>query len=140
MENKVQAPAKKPYNKYGNEKVTHDGINFDSKVEGNYYLKLKKDKQLGKIVSFVPNISQPKMPPYELLPSYQLPGERKQAAIKYIPDFIVNYGKGVMKIIDIKGGDTTPEFKLKKKMFESKHKKKIWEVRWDKNLGDWVEK
>lgn len=121
------------YNKYGNVKKTIDGIVFDSTVEARYYEKLKEDKKFGRIKMFVTH-----PPGYTLLDAYQLPGERRQSAIKYNADFLVVYNDGTLKVIDIKGGETTPEFRLKKKLFESKNKLKLWEVRW--RDGKWVEK
>lgn len=120
------------YNKYGNVKKVVDGISFDSTVESRYYEKLRDDKKYGHIKMFIPH-----PPGYILLESYQLEGERKQSAVKYNADFFVVYLDGTVRVIDVKGGDTTPEFKIKKKMFESKFGLKLWEVRWKD--GKWVE-
>ena len=38
--------------KYGAKKTVIDGIKFDSKMEGDYYLYIKKQKEDGKIKDF----------------------------------------------------------------------------------------
>ncbi len=122
-------------NKYNNVRVEVDDIKFDSKVEARYYEFLKREKRYNRIQDFEIHKT------YDLLDSYSLEGERKNSTIKYIADFIVidtNHiiqsgniiqDNKLIKVIDIKGGDTTSIFKLKKKMFESKYKLKLYEAR-----------
>ncbi len=40
------------YNQYGAVKMEFDGIKFDSKLEGQYYLYLKQIKDTGEVVQF----------------------------------------------------------------------------------------
>jgi hypothetical protein len=118
--------------KYKNQKTTVDNITFDSKVESEYYKYLQKQQNFGYVRHFV---LQPK---WKLTEAYQLTGQKKkQAAMTYSADFLVFYTNGESKIIDIKGGPTTPDFKIKKKLFESKYLERIIEVRWQG--GQWVE-
>lgn len=120
------------YNKYGNKKNIIDGYKFDSLVEGQYYKYLNEQKKLGKVRDF---ILQPK---WVLQEGYKLDENTKRTpAITYTADFMVFYTNGNVRVIDVKGGNTTPEFKLKKKLFEYKMGQKLWEVRY-KN-GVWEE-
>ncbi|MDQ0414199.1 DUF1064 domain-containing protein [Mesobacillus stamsii] len=99
--------------KYNAVKTSIDGFTFDSKVEGEYYLKLKEKQRTGEILAF------------ELQPKFLLQnGFRKEGKwihpIHYIADFEVTYPDGRVEIVDIKG-QTTQVFDLKKKLFYAKH-------------------
>lgn len=107
-------------NKYGAKKVVFDGITFDSKKEGLYYLKLKDMERCGEIENLRLQV------PFELLPAIYRDEivhlktkdkvERKliQRAVNYIADFV--YTKdGKEYIIDTKGM-RLPDYILKKKM------------------------
>lgn len=123
---------KQPYNKYGNKKTVIDGNKFDSLVEGQYYTYLKELKKLGQVREFV---LQPK---WVLQEGYKLEDNtRRTPPITYTADFMVFYTNGNVRVIDVKGGNTTPEFKIKKKMWEYKMSQKLWEARY-KN-GKWEE-
>ena len=110
-------------------KTEVDGIMFDSKMESNFYLKLKADMESGQIQDFT---LQPK---FTLLEAYiVVDGEviyksderfnkikRKTKApttraIEYIGDFYVLANDGTGYIIDTKGL-STKEFEIKKKLF-----------------------
>ena len=112
-------PAK---NKYHAKKVVFDGITFDSKKEGLYYLRLKEMEKSGKISNLRLQVK------YELLPAIwkeytkHLKTKDKveqkciQRAVYYIADFVCTdnvTGKEV--VIDVKGRKTK-EYILKKKM------------------------
>ena len=105
---------KKRNSKYNAKKVTVDGINFDSKAESEYYLYLKKLRDAGEIIDFQ---LQPK---YNLQPAFTNTEGKKVRAINYKADFIVHHNDFTREVIDIKGVET-PEFKLKKKLFEHKY-------------------
>lgn len=66
--------------KYGAKKIVIDGITFDSKDEGRYYLYLKELKAKDKILNFE------RQPKYELQPSFKKYGKTHRA-ITYAPDF-----------------------------------------------------
>lgn len=106
--------------KYGAKKVIFDGITFDSKKEGLYYLKLKDMERCGEISGLRLQV------PFELLPAIyrdeiiHLKTKDKvrkkcvQRAVHYIADFV--YTKdGKEYIIDTKGV-RLPDYLLKKKM------------------------
>ncbi len=86
---------------------------FDSKREAEYYgdlLKLKRAKEITRIEL---------QPEYILQDSFTKRG-KTHLAIKYRADFRVTYQDGTEKVIDVKGFET-PEFKIKRKMFEKRY-------------------
>lgn len=89
-----------------------DGIQFDSGMEAKFYVHLLEEICDGIVDSF--SMQQP----FQLQPSFSLNGKRI-APIRYIADFVVSYTNGDMIVIDVKGRET-PDFKLKKKLFEYK--------------------
>lgn len=87
--------------KYHNEKVTVEGITFDSKAEAQRYGELQQMQKGGEIRWF------------SRQPSFVLPG-----SIRYRPDFLVCKRNGTLYVEDVKGMET-PEFKLKKKLWDA---------------------
>ena len=122
---------KKKTNKFNAKKTVVDGIKFDSKIESQYYLHLKKEKEKGLIEDFS------LQPAYELQPKFEYMGV-KRVAIKYVADFIVQYNDGSEIIIDVKG-QPTADAKLKRKLFEYKYPDKHlrWIV-WVAKRGGWI--
>lgn len=110
-------------NKYGNKKITVDGILFDSKEESYYYEYLKQQKAKSEIINFE---LQPK---YELLPAFRKDGKLSRA-ITYTPDFIIYHNDGSEELIDIKGMETQ-QGNMRRKMFDHKypHLKLTWLAR-----------
>ena len=95
--------------KYGNKKVTIDGIKFDSKWEGERYLYIKSLERAGRVKDL------------ELQVRYNLiVNEQKICA--YIADFRYKRedkdGEWHEIVEDAKGVET-PEFKLKKKLMKA---------------------
>lgn len=105
----------KSTNKYHNHIITIDKIRFASKGEAQRYIELRAMKKSGEITDFE------LQPVYELQPRFTKNGV-KHREIRYLADFRVTYPDGHQVIEDVKGrgGYTTPEFKLKFKMFEYK--------------------
>jgi len=87
-------------NKYNAVKTTVDGVVFDSKAEARRYGELKLLKHTGAIIWF------------SRQPSFLLAG-----GVRYRPDFIVCGQDGRIWVEDVKGMET-PEFKIKKKLFQ----------------------
>lgn len=109
-------------NKYRNQKVTIDGITFDSLKEGGRYRVLKllvkakeiKDLELQK--------------KFELQPAYTNANGKHIRAINYLADFYYYDNKlGCYVVEDVKGF-RTKEYLLKKKMFEYKYNAIIKEL------------
>lgn len=98
-------------NKYKNKKVIYDGITFDSKKEGAYYLKLKLLEENGIISDLKLQVK------FELQPKFQF-GNKTIRAINYIADFTY-IQDNKLHIVDTKGM-RTDVYKLKKKMMEYK--------------------
>jgi len=99
--------------KYHNRKVTHDGIQFDSRREGDYYLELKIRKKAGEILDFE------LQPEFELVPGYVRNG-KKIRPVKYRADFKIIHKNFDVEIVDCKGY-ATKEYKIKKKMLLFQH-------------------
>lgn len=98
-------------NKYKNKKVIYDGITFDSKKEGAYYLKLKLLEEKGIISDLKLQVK------FELQPKFQFRNKTIRA-INYIADFTY-IQDNKLHIVDTKGV-RTDVYKLKKKMMEYK--------------------
>lgn len=96
--------------KYNSKKVVIDGIKFDSKDEGLYYIYLKEQKELGNVLEFS---VQPK---FTLLDSYVKYG-KKIRAMTYTPDFYVKYPDGTEEYIDVKGMSTQAS-EMRRKLFD----------------------
>ena len=104
---------------YGHErkpKVEVDGIKFMSSGEAERYLELYILLKKG-IVRHI--TLQPK---FELQPKFRKDGMLFRPII-YIADFMIEYSDNRIEIEDVKGwgGYTTPEFKIKRKLFEFKY-------------------
>jgi hypothetical protein len=118
--------------KYKAKKVFIDDIKFDSRLEADFYLHALILKQEGIIESFE------LQPVYILQPSF-VKNEKKIQPIKYIADFKVYYTNGEVEIIDVKGM-TTPDFAIKRKMFEYIFPKLHLRVlKYIKSAGGWIE-
>lgn len=112
-------------------KKTIDGIKFDSIMEANYYEHLKEEKRKGNIKEFE------LQPRFLLLEDFKKYG-RTIRKIEYISDFKVVYKDNTEKIIDVKGRET-PDFKIKRKMFDMKYRDLTLQlIAYDTNLG-WVD-
>ncbi|EPY2281776.1 DUF1064 domain-containing protein [Clostridium sporogenes] len=99
--------------KYGAKRIVIDGITFDSKDEGKYYLYLKELKAKDKILNFE------RQPKYELQPSFKKYGKTHKA-ITYAPDFLIYHLDGSEELIDVKGTETQ-QGNMRRKMFDYKY-------------------
>jgi len=97
-------------------KVEIDGITFMSPGEAERYLELYIMLKQGTVKHIT---LQPK---FELQPKFRKNGVLYRP-IHYIADFQIEYSDGWVEIEDVKGwgGYTTPDFKLKRKMFEFRY-------------------
>ncbi|MDP4144145.1 MAG: DUF1064 domain-containing protein [Bacillota bacterium] len=99
--------------KYGSQKITVDGITFDSKDEAMYYEYLKLLKAKGEIENFE------LQPIYELIPKFKKHGKSFRRTT-YTPDFLIYHLDGSQELIDVKGF-STQQGELRKKLFEYKY-------------------
>ena len=95
------------HSKYNNHKIKKNGQKFDSKAEYYFYLALKQDSTVEKIIF---------QPCFPLIASFKKNGHTYRG-ISYRADFDVRYKDGTRKIYDVKGFKTEV-FKLKHKLFE----------------------
>ena len=113
-------------NKYGNRKVTRNGIKFDSMAEAAYY-------PFAKAYAIQYGLELRLQEPFILQPAFVIAGKRKQA-IKYIPDFTFWDGDKLVKVVDVKG-QQTDAFKIKAKWFCYLYKKELVLAMYDYKTG-----
>ena len=108
-------------NKFGNRKITHNGITFDSQREYRRFCELSLLERAGKITNLQRQVK------YVLIPSQKdEKGKVIERECSYIADFVyVENGKLVVE--DAKGYKT-PEYRLKRKMALYFHGIRIKEV------------
>lgn len=117
--------------KYLAKKVEIDGYLFDSKTEADYYIYLVEQKVDGKIDSFE------LQPTFELQPAFKKNGKLFRK-IEYIADFEITHLDGKLEVIDVKGM-ITPEFSLKRKLFEYTFPdKELVLMKYVEKYGGWV--
>ena len=104
-----------PQNKYRNEKITADGITFDSKKEYYRYCELKLMERAGQVIDIRRQVK------FELIPKQE--GER---AVNYIADFVYKDGSG--EVVEDTKGIRTPEYIIKRKLMLYRYGIKIKEV------------
>lgn len=97
--------------KYHARKTVVDGITFDSKLEAQRYSELKLLEMTGEIEGLT------LQPEYVLIPSFKKNGKTYRKTV-YRADFrYVDRATGKEIVEDVKGY-RTPEYRLKKKLFE----------------------
>lgn len=120
--------------KYGNRKVTIDGITFDSAHEADRYRELSLMQRAG----LISGLELQK--PYELIPTqyetvacYGKRGQRLQdgrkcleKSVVYIADFV--YDQGGVTIVEDAKGMRTPDYIIKRKLMLYVHGVRIKEV------------
>lgn len=115
--------------KYNAKKVEIDGIKFDSKAEGEYYLHLKQQVTERQIIGFE---RQKRM---LLQEGFNVEGVKgKIRPIFYVVDFIITENDGTLTYVDVKGMETDV-FKLKKKLFMKRYNTALLKVK--KTKGGW---
>ncbi len=115
--------------KYNAKKVEIDGIKFDSKAEGEYYLHLKQQVTERQILGFE---RQKRM---LLQEGFSVEGVKgKIRPIFYVVDFIITENNGTLTYVDVKGMETDV-FKLKKKLFMKRYNTALLKVK--KTKGGW---
>jgi hypothetical protein len=111
-------PAKRTRSKYGNKKVTVDGIRFDSKREAKRYGELKLMQMAGEISDLCLQVRYP-----------LVVNEVKIGF--YIADFVYwdkNVGISGQEIVEDSKGCKTPVYNVKKKLMKAIHNIDIYET------------
>ena len=116
----VEKPKK--VSKYRNEKVSVNGVKYDSKKEAKRAEQLETQERLGIISQLSKQVK------FVLQPSFKFAGHTIRE-IAYVADFVY-YEKGTQVVEDVKSPITraNPVYKLKKKMMMYVHGIEIKEV------------
>lgn len=107
-------------NKYGNKKVTFDGIEFDSKKEARRYAELKMLQKAG----MIKDLELQKK--YELIPSQYINKRCVEREVAYKADFV--YKQNGETIVEDTKGMKTKEYIIKRKLMLYVHGIRIKEV------------
>ena len=99
--------------KYHAKNVEVDGVVYDSKKEANRGAILNKQAEMGIITGLERQVQ------FLLQPEYTNNQGKKIRPITYVADFV--YVKAGQKYVEDVKGFRTPEYKLKKKIFEYKY-------------------
>lgn len=114
--------AKQPKpNKYRNERVSVDGIVFDSKAEAAHYGRLKLARDAG-------HLTFERQVPYQFEVEYSANGRTVKKKMRYVADFVVTWKGGRVEVQDVKGV-LTKEYKLKKKLMLALYGIEIREIK-----------
>lgn len=94
--------------KYGNRKVTVNGITFDSKKEAARWFELSLLERAGEISGLKRQVR------FELLPSQKIDGKVVERPVSYVADFV--YTENGETVVEDTKGFRTKEYILKRKM------------------------
>ena len=106
--------------KYGNRKVIHDGIEFDSVKEAHRYCELKLMQRAGVISDLQLQV------PFELIPTQRIDGKLAEKAVNYVADFV--YQQNGAQVVEDTKGVRTKEYIIKRKLMLWVHGIRIREV------------
>ena len=106
--------------KYGNRKITKDGITFDSMKEYKRFCELSLLEKAGEITDLQRQVK------FMLIPSQKIDGKVVERPVNYIADFVY-WENGQMVVEDTKGFKTK-DYILKRKMMLHVHGIRIREV------------
>ena len=107
--------------KYGNRKVTRDGLTFDSIKEYRRYCELRLLERAGEVAELRRQVK------FELLPSQRVDGKVVERPVTYIADFVYTDKDGQQVVEDTKGV-RTKEYIIKRKLLLHKYGIRIQEV------------
>ncbi|QNB13456.1 DUF1064 domain-containing protein [Paraburkholderia tropica] len=107
--------------KYGNVKVEHDGIKFDSKREAKRYRELVAMQERGEIAELERQV-------VFVLAAAVVIGGRKRPALRYVADFVYERaGEERQTIEDVKGR-ITEGYRIKRHLMKAVHGLDIVEI------------
>ena len=110
--------------KFFSKKVVVEGITFDSKKEGEYYLKLKELEKKGTIKDLELQKE------YILQDKFKI-GKKTRREIKYKADFkYISTEDDKLHVVDVKSPYTAKDkvYRMKKKMFEYRYGIELEEI------------
>ena len=112
--------------KYGNRKVTVDGLTFDSVKEANRWCELKLMQRAGEIKDLERQVT------FILIPTQKdwKTGKVLERECKYVADFVFweNGRNGWEKVVEDTKGFKTPEYIMKRKLMLKEYGIRIREV------------
>ena len=111
---------KKKRPKYGNRKISRDGITFDSAKEARRWSELLLLERAGVIQNLRRQVK------YELIPSQRIGGKVVERACSYVADFV--YEEEGKTVVEDTKGYKTPEYIIKRKLMLCIHNIRIREV------------
>ena len=106
--------------KYGNKKITVDGVTFDSKKEYFRWCELCLLEKAGQITDLKRQVK------FELIPSQRIDGKVVERPVHYVADFV--YQENGQTVVEDTKGVKTKDYILKRKMMLYIHGIKIREV------------
>lgn len=106
--------------KYGNKKITRDGMTFDSVKECYRYCELKLMQRAGVITDLECQVK------FDLIPAQRIGGKVVERAVTYVADFV--YKQNGQTVVEDTKGFRTKEYILKRKMMLYFHGIRIREV------------
>ena len=107
--------------KYGNRKITRDGLTFDSVKEYRRYCELRLLERAGEVAELRRQVK------FELLPSQRVDGKVVERPVTYIADFVYTDKDGRQVVEDTKGV-RTKEYIIKRKLMLYRYGIRIREV------------
>lgn len=116
--------------KYGNRKVTFDGITFDSLKEAQHYAELKIMQRAGEIKDLERQVRFVLIPAQYEHPAPAKKGKMLERECSYIADFMYweKGPNGWEKVVEDTKGFKTPEYIIKRKLMLKEYGIRIREV------------
>ncbi len=111
------------YSKFKNIKTEIDGYKFGSKAESNRYVVLSSLQRAGLIKGLVMQVK------YALISNQRKDDNTLERGCAYIADFVYTNSFNKLIVEDVKGGKSTPEFIIKRKLMLEKYGITVKEIR-----------
>ena len=106
--------------KYKSQKVTVNGITFDSKKEYNRWCELALLQKAGQVTDLQRQVK------YELIPSQRIDGKVAERACTYVADFV--YRENGKTVVEDTKGFKTKDYIIKRKLMLWVHGIRVREV------------
>ena len=110
------------WRKYGNTKVTVDGLSFDSKAEARRWHELQIMEQAGVIRNLRRQV------PYRLVKGERWSDGRKHRDVVYIADFVYEDVEAGKEIVEDVKGVRTDAYRIKRELMKAVHGIEVQEV------------